>query len=81
MAGMKERRSKGDCLVVSGLVLFIVLGALGAYVGCYFGRSEVVIRRGSVRVFKNTWEADLFEPARQAESWFRGEAMGRGTER
>jgi hypothetical protein len=77
---MSEDRKQADwaiMIIVAGLVTCLVLGA---YVGCYFWRSEVVIRRGNVRVFRNKLEADLFEPARLMESWLRGEPVGRGTD-
>jgi hypothetical protein len=76
---MSEPRKQSDWLAVAGVALCIAVVGLGVYVGCYFWRSEVVIRRGNVRVFKNKWEADLFEPARLMESWVRGEPVGRGT--
>lgn len=66
-----------DGLVVAGLVLCLVLTALGTYVGAYYGRSRTTAVATSItvveiRTFKTKWEATLFLPASKVESWIKG---------
>lgn len=84
---MSESRYKTDWLVIPGVILLLLLAAMGIYSGAYFWRGTysiaMVSQTGSAspriqavdRLFPTKWETTLFGPGAAVESWLTGHAV------
>jgi hypothetical protein len=78
---MGENRKPAIATILAGLLIVVVL--LGTYVGGYFWLCERVVpqppasvigvTRTSIRIYARQWQAELFAPAAQVETWLWGD--------
>ena len=80
MVGMRDSPRKADWPIIAGMILAVLVVALGGYVGGYFalsaGRHESEENPPTVhRWYRKNWQALLFQPAANVEGLIVGKKV------